>query len=62
MEDIVRNRNEAVELLFDAFDAVEDTGRSVSYYDRRSGEVDAQACEIVAALLAAGWRMPEETP
>lgn len=56
----MRNRNEAVELMFDAFDAVEDTTRSVSYYDRQSGEVDAQACEIVGALLTAGWRAPED--
>lgn len=59
--DIIDERR-AVEAFFDACDAAEDSHRSVTYYDRDSGEVDAQASEIVAALLAAGWTLPRPAP
>lgn len=44
----------AMELFFDALSVPDD-----GYYDRQSGVVDMQASDIVAALLAAGWRVPE---
>jgi hypothetical protein len=52
--------NRAVELMFDAFDLAEEGEHSLGYYNRPSGVVDAQAAEIVRALLAAGWQVPSD--
>lgn len=52
--------NQAVELMFDAFDLAEQCEHSLGYYNRKSGVVDAQAVEIVRALLAAGWQVPTD--
>lgn len=56
MEDVRRNRNEVVELFFDALEVPD-----IGYYDRRTGEVDMQAAHIVEALLRAGWTPPGKT-
>lgn len=43
------------ELLHDAMEA-----GGVSYHDRYTDVVDSHAEEIVLALLAAGWKTPDQ--
>lgn len=49
-------RDEFIELIHDALDAYEYSG----YHDRETGIIDMTSSELAGALLAAGWRSPEQ--